>query len=582
MADEKLDVNKLIEEAKKQAEQAKAAADAAAKEAAKKSSQNKEETALKQILLERQKRISANQNNLDKFMFDIKRITKLIATKKATAGDQRELDRIVKLYNDLLDSQTKLVAETESISKGTAQVDLATGKVKTDKQQIEWTPGTPWDPKYVKPGEAQPQFDPNIIPPGAKKSGPGVTDYEWGNEQEFKNGKQWSKDPKTGTWGFYVTEESKKFFAKKNVPVKDTTAPKVIGEPAIKPGEPIKTTSEMAAFRAGERGGIGLAAPITQKQDLKGLLAKTEFWYDLPDYLFETVPGLGDILIQAVNEDWDAKKFLAKAQLLPWWQSNADVFRTRIIDKAKYNELRSSGVDVSKTDYGQYLSKQMRNVKAQAKSIAGVTLDDAQAQAIAEKIYDGNLDDDPLAINRLIIPYIGKVTDRYAKTDVTTYGGQALQNYQMLQGIAKSNGLSLKDILPQISTTLTGGDLEKAVLQGIAAGDIDINRVAQNARMVAAQGQPEYVRNLLNQGYDLEQIYAPYKKTMATILELQPDQIDLNDPTLRSAINNNGDMNIYDFKKALRKDSRWQYTENARDEIANTTLGILRNFGFQG
>jgi hypothetical protein len=365
------------------------------------------------------------------------------------------------------------------------------------------------------------------------------------------------------------------------------------GMPVLPTGEPsdtgITATSGFnpAGVRATDQGvstGITPITPgaVTGNKDLKGILAKTEFWYDLPDYIFETIPELGDLLVKAVNEGWDEKKFLSAAKLTKWWQSNSEIFRTRIVDKAKYNELRSAGQDVSKTDYGQYISKQIRNVKAQAKSIAGVALTDAQAQAIAEKIYDGNLDDDPLAINRLIIPYIGKVTDRYGNMDVTTYGGQALQNYQMLQGIAKANGLTLKDILPQISTALTGGDLEKAVLQALAAGDIDITRMAQNARMIAAQGQPEYVRNLLNQGYDLEQVYAPYKRTMATVLELQPDQIDLNDATLRSAINNNGDMNIYDFKKALRKDSRWQYTENAREEIANTTLGILRDFGFQG
>ena len=65
-------------------------------------------------------------------------------------------------------------------------------------------------------------------------------------------------------------------------------------------------------------------------------------------------------------------------------------------------------------------------------------------------------------------------------------------------------------------------------------------------------------------------------------LELNPDEIELNDNTLRSAIGQDREMNVYDFKKALRKDSRWQYTENAREEVANSVLGVLRDFGFQG
>jgi hypothetical protein len=320
--------------------------------------------------------------------------------------------------------------------------------------------------------------------------------------------------------------------------------------------------------------------------NLQTLLKKTEFWYDLPDYIFNTVPGLGEILVKAVDEGWDNEKFLAAARGTTWWQKNSSNLRTRIIDRAKYDELRAAGEDVSKTDYGLYINKQVNAVKAKARDLAGVTLTDEQAQSVAQKIYDGFLDDDPLAINALIIPFIGKVSSivgtGLGTQSVTAYSGQALQAYQTLQSIAKANGFSLKDILPNISTTTTGGDIEQAVLQGLAAGTIDINRVAQDARVLAAQGQPEYVRNLLNQGYDLENVYAPYKNQMAAVLEINPDQIDLNDPTLRSAITDKGDMNLFDFKRTLRQDNRWQYTQSARDEVSSGALKVLQDFGFMG
>jgi hypothetical protein len=325
--------------------------------------------------------------------------------------------------------------------------------------------------------------------------------------------------------------------------------------------------------------------PLVPATPLDTLLAKTEFWYDLPDYIFKLDPKLGELLVQAVNTDMDPAIFLSKAKLTPWWQRNSESVRTKIVNREKYNDLLKAGEDVKNTEYGMYLSKQMRAVKAQAKEIAGVTLTDAQAQSVAQKIYDGNLEDDPLAINALITPFIGKTTSIVGTGlggKQTGFGGQALQNYQTLQGIAKANGFSLKDILPNISAVTAGGDLETAVLQGLANGDIDINRVAQDARMLAAQGQPQYVRNLLGQGYDLENIYAPYRRTMATELELQPDEIDLNDSTLRMAITDKGDMNLFDFKKALRQDSRWQYTGTAKEEVSNAALRVLQDFGFQG
>ena len=70
---------------------------------------------------------------------------------------------------------------------------------------------------------------------------------------------------------------------------------------------------------------------------------------------------------------------------------------------------------------------------------------------------------------------------------------------------------------------------------------------------------------------------------MATILEIDdPNAIDINDPLLRSAISDKGDMNIYDFKKLLRQDQRWQYTEQARQDVSTAALQVLRDFGFQG
>jgi len=41
-------------------------------------------------------------------------------------------------------------------------------------------------------------------------------------------------------------------------------------------------------------------------------------------------------------------------------------------------------------------------------------------------------------------------------------------------------------------------------------------------------------------------------------------------------------MNIYDFKRNLKGDKRWQYTESAREEVSDATLKVLRDFGFQG
>jgi hypothetical protein len=108
-------------------------------------------------------------------------------------------------------------------------------------------------------------------------------------------------------------------------------------------------------------------------------------------------------------------------------------------------------------------------------------------------------------------------------------------------------------------------------------------KVIQNQiRQIAGNGMPDSVKKLLAEGTDLDTVYAPYRGVMASILELNPESIPLNDPTLRTAIGPDKEMPIYEFQRALRKDARWQYTNNAREEVSNVALGVLRDFGFQG
>jgi hypothetical protein len=68
---------------------------------------------------------------------------------------------------------------------------------------------------------------------------------------------------------------------------------------------------------------------------------------------------------------------------------------------------------------------------------------------------------------------------------------------------------------------------------------------------------------------------------MATILELTPESININDATLRSAIGPDKEMPLYEFERALRKDSRWQYTDNARESVSKISARIRRDFGFE-
>jgi len=142
-------------------------------------------------------------------------------------------------------------------------------------------------------------------------------------------------------------------------------------------------------------------------------------------------------------------------------------------------------------------------------------------------------------------------------------------NIQALTNAAKANGVPVtKEELDGWAKRIQSGE------------DVDVFK--NIIRQRAAVGQPDSVVKLLNEGTDLAAVYDPYKRTMASILEVNPETIDFNDPTLRNAITKDGTMTLYDYQKSLRKDPRWQYTDNARKTVSSGLTQVLQDFGFMG
>lgn len=147
-----------------------------------------------------------------------------------------------------------------------------------------------------------------------------------------------------------------------------------------------------------------------------------------------------------------------------------------------------------------------------------------------------------------------------AKQDITA---------QTIEGVARANGLNLRpDELKTYADRVKNGE--------------DIKTIENQLRAVASLGQPDAIKKLMEAGTDLETIYAPYKRTLATSLGLNPESITLDDPTLRMAIGPDKEMSLYDYKKAIRQDSRWKYSEEANNEVNDMINQVKRDFGFMG
>jgi hypothetical protein len=115
----------------------------------------------------------------------------------------------------------------------------------------------------------------------------------------------------------------------------------------------------------------------------------------------------------------------------------------------------------------------------------------------------------------------------------------------------------------------------------IKAGE-ELNAIKNTIRETAALGMPDQVKKLASSGVDLATIYSPYKSILASTLEINPNSITLDDPTLRMAIGPDKEMSLYEYQRSLRKDNRWQYTDQARAEASDVAKTVLKDFGFMG
>lgn len=153
-------------------------------------------------------------------------------------------------------------------------------------------------------------------------------------------------------------------------------------------------------------------------------------------------------------------------------------------------------------------------------------------------------------------------------------GGQIGTDYDTLRNIAKRNGIA-DTMLP----TVLGFETIEDVIRAIQGGE-RIDTFERKIRNYAKTAMPDYVKGLLDEGQDLADIIGPYRAVMVDELELPYNSVDITDRYMQEALANN--TNLADFRRALRKDSRWQYTDKARQEVSSSALQVLRDFGFQG
>ncbi len=114
-------------------------------------------------------------------------------------------------------------------------------------------------------------------------------------------------------------------------------------------------------------------------------------------------------------------------------------------------------------------------------------------------------------------------------------------------------------------------------------GSTTVADIQAKIRQDSASAFPMYQEQIFN-GTSIDSIGSAYKSSYANILELDADSIDWTDPLLRKALQYTVDgkpeiMPLWQFEQELRKDARWQYTNQARESVYNAVYQVQTDMG---
>lgn len=353
----------------------------------------------------------------------------------------------------------------------------------------------------------------------------------------------------------------------------------------IPSGDAIPSSFDPASVRMFEEGYTGPKFNIAEV-DFNKVLAQAQSQFGGIDEIFKDNEELRALLRKAVGDpnkvgdEYSVSRFVSELENTKWFKTNAGPIRQRGFYERQYKELekqlkmddpdyKNKLAELDRTsEWGRGLQDTIETVNEYVTQLLGVgALDDMAIRAIASEIYKYANEDDAVKIRNAVLGAarygIGKVI-----------GGQAGEALADLKTIAGANGFDLEK---QFATDLP------TWLDRINKGESleTYKKIIRDAAKTAF-GVSDRVGALMDQGVNLDTIYSPYKNVMAAVLELNPQTITLKDLSDKGVFGAKEEMNLYDFQKLLRKDSRWQYTQNAREEVSSSVLNVLRDFGFQG
>lgn len=269
-------------------------------------------------------------------------------------------------------------------------------------------------------------------------------------------------------------------------------------------------------------------------------------------------PELRSLFQQAVANSWTPDEFTARVRNTDWFKQHSAQARQNAVlkasDPAEYQRQFAATSDAVKTIAGQ--------LGVDVGSMSGTAFN-----MLVQHAFDAGWSNDQI---------------KHALAAGVNWTQQVALSNSPSNGLDGTAGAVAADIRQaaasygvNVSNGFIGSWVDKVLGdQGTKEGYMSY------LRDMAKQTYPAYAKQI-DAGYTTDQVAEPYRQSMASLLETNPNSIGVMDPMIRQALtatSSDGTPTVtplWNFEQTVRNDPRWQQTNNARD----TYTGIAEQLG---
>lgn len=265
---------------------------------------------------------------------------------------------------------------------------------------------------------------------------------------------------------------------------------------------------------------------------------------------FQADSELTKLLRDAWNGKWTPQKFQAKFMTTGWFRAREASMRQWADLKARDPAEAQNKISESKA----WLEDQFTQL--------GINLDDATITSLATDRLAQSWSDSQT--QNILASYI----------NMGHPGGSVSQIQARVNSLAFNQGV---DVSP--------GQMQDWV-QGIVSQKYTEANLEGYLKDMA-KSKYSGMTGFLDQGMTVRQVAAPYIQEFSRLMEVNPDTVDLNDPLMSTALQGRMDpqtnkptmMTVAQTQKAIKQDQRWLYTGNAKRDMTDLGIGVLKDMG---